>query len=361
VGTWAHGTTMTMAHPRTDDMPRAAARQAGLRYTSDERPGISRRRRGRGFQYVGPDSSTITDARERARIAALAIPPAWTDVWICPHPNGHLQATGRDARGRKQYRYHPRWREVRDEAKYDRLIDFAAALPRIRRRVDRDLRSPALSKQRVVAAVVRLLDETGIRVGNDEYARENGSFGLTTVRKHHVDVGSTRIGFRFRGKGGKEVEVDVSDPRVARVLRRCEGLPGQHLFRYLDDEGKVVDVDSDDVNEYLHEVAGDEFTAKDFRTWNGTVLAARALGELDEAGSPTQAKRQVVRAVESVAGELGNTPAVCRNCYIHPDVIEAHLAGGLSSGLGTATPVRGLAAEEAAVLALLRGKPASGS
>jgi DNA topoisomerase-1 len=350
---------------RAPETPQSAASDAGLRYTSDDRPGIHRRRRGNGFQYIGPDGKTITDAGERARIDALAVPPAWTEVWICPAPNGHLQATGRDARGRKQYRYHPRWREVRDEAKYGRLIAFAEALPRVRRRVDRDIARRSLGKQRVVAAVVRLLDETSIRVGNDEYARENGSFGLTTMRKRHVDVDGSRISFRFRGKGGKTAEVDISDPRVARVLRRCEGLPGQHLFQYVGDDGEPADVDSDDVNAYLHDVTGADFTAKDFRTWSGTVLAAWALDDLGEAGSPAQAKRQVVRAVESVAKELGNTPAVCRSCYVHPDVIDAHLDGDLAGVLERASAgrperrMRGLTREEAAVLALLRRERSS--
>ena len=337
-----------------------AAKEAGLRYTSDDRPGIRRRKRGRSFQYIDPDGRTISDPDERARINALAIPPAWTDVWICPSPNGHLQATGRDARGRKQYRYHPRWREVRDEIKYGRMIAFGEALPKIRRRVDRDIARRSLSKPRVVATVVRLLDETSIRVGNDEYARENNSFGLTTMRKRHVDVEGSRIMFRFRGKGGKLSDVDVRDPRVARVLRRCEGLPGQHLFQYIDDDGDVQDVDSDDVNDYLREVTGENFTAKDFRTWSGTVLAAWALEELGEAGSPTQAKRQVVRAVESVAKELGNTPAVSRSSYVHPQVIETHLEGNLTRELGekanrkVAEGLHELTPQEAAVLALLR-------
>jgi len=344
----------------TAENPREAAKEAGLRYSSDDRPGIRRRRRGRGFQYLDAHGRTITDRKERARIDALAVPPAWTDVWICPSPNGHLQATGRDARGRKQYRYHPRWRELRDEAKYDRMLAFAAALPRIRRRVDRDIARKALSKPRVVATIVRLLDETGIRVGNDEYARENGSFGLTTMRKRHAEVEGSSVAFRFRGKSGKTTDVDVTDPRVARVLRRCEGLPGQHLFQYVDEDGEPVDVDSDDVNAYLREVAGGDFTAKDFRTWTGTVLAAWALEELGEAGSQTQATRQVVRAVESVAKELGNTPAVCRSAYIHPQVIETHLEGNLAQLLGreadrrVAQGMRGLTAHEAAVLALLR-------
>jgi len=344
----------------TAENPREAAKNAGLRYTTDDRPGITRRRRGRGFQYIDRDGRTIADRGERARIDALAIPPAWTDVWICPSPNGHLQATGRDARGRKQYRYHPRWRAMRDEVKYGRMIAFGEALPRIRRQVDRDMARRSLSKPRVVATVVRLLDETSIRVGNDEYARENQSFGLTTMRKRHVEVDGSRIAFRFRGKGGRVSEGDVSDPRAARVLRRCEGLPGQHLFQYIDEDGEPEDVDSDDVNDYLRNVTGADFTAKDFRTWTGTVLAAWALEELGEAGSPTQAKRQVVRAVESVAKELGNTPAVCRSSYVHPVVIDAHLEGNLIRMLGRkanrrmAQGMRGLTSHEAAVLALLR-------
>ena len=327
---------------------------------TDERPGITRRRRGRGFQYVAPDGTTISDRDARRRIDALAIPPAWTDVWICPAPNGHIQATGRDARGRKQYRYHARWREVRDETKYHRMAAFARALPRIRRRVDRDMRRRALSRERVVATVVRLLDETTIRVGNDEYARENRSFGLTTLRGRHVEVNGDRITFRFRGKGGRVHDVEIEDPRVARVIRRCEDLPGQDLFQYVDEEGEPVDVTSDDVNDYIREAAGAEFTAKDFRTWTGTVLAAWTLDEL--AGGEAPPKKQLVAAIESVAEELGNTPAVCRACYVHPDVINAHLDGTLKDGLGrqavrTLTQERHrLSPQEAAVLAFLERK-----
>ena len=337
--------------------PERSARAAGLRYVNDDQPGITRRRRGRGFQYVAPDGKTISDRDARRRIDALAIPPAWTDVWICPSPNGHIQATGRDARGRKQYRYHPRWREVRDETKYHRMAAFARALPRIRRRVDRDMRRHALSRERVVATVVRLLDVTTIRVGNDEYARENRSFGLTTLRDRHVDVRGDRITFRFRGKGGRVHDVEVEDPRVARVIRRCEELPGQDLFQFLDEDGEPVDVTSDDVNDYLRGAAGEEFTAKDFRTWTGTVLAAWALDELG--GSDAPPKKQLVAAIESVAADLGNTPAVCRSCYVHPDVIDAHLDGTLKADLGRQAGTaltRGrhrLAPQEAAVLAFL--------
>jgi DNA topoisomerase-1 len=272
-------------------------------------------------------------------------------------PNGHLQATGRDARGRKQYRYHPRWREVRDDTKYHRLAAFARALPRIRRRVDRDMRRHALSRKRVVATVVRLLDETTIRVGNDEYARENRSFGLTTLRDRHVDVHGDRITFRFRGKGGKVHDVELDDPRVARVIRRCEELPGQDLFQFLGDDGEPVDVTSEDVNDYIRDAAGGDFTAKDFRTWTGTVLAAWTLDELGGREAPP--KKQLVAAIESVARELGNTPAVCRAGYVHPEVIEAHLDGTLRKGLGrragrALTENRDrLSPQEAAVLAFL--------
>jgi len=344
--------------------PERSARAAGLRYVSDEQPGITRRRRGRGFQYLAPDGGTIADPAERARIDSLAIPPAWTDVWICASPKGHIQATGRDARGRKQYRYHPKWREVRDETKYHRLAAFARALPRIRRRIDRDMRRHALSRERVVATVVRLLDETTIRVGNDEYARENRSFGLTTLRDRHVDVRGDRIRFRFRGKSGRVHEVEVEDPRVARVVRRCEEVPGQDLFQYLNEDGEPVDVTSDDVNDYIRAAAGDEFTAKDFRTWTGTVLAAWTLDELG--GTEGAPKKQLVSAIESVAQELGNTPAVCRACYVHPEVIEAHLDGTLTADLGrrarhALTQERHrLSPQEAAVLAFLERRLAKG-
>jgi DNA topoisomerase I len=336
-----------------EDAPESSARAAGLRYVSDREPGFARRRRGKGFQYTDADGRPLS--REQVeRIEALAIPPAWTDVWICRSANGHLQATGRDARGRKQYRYHPRWMEVRDETKYHRLLAFAKALPRIRRCVEKDMSRKALSRERVIATVVHLLDTTNIRVGNDEYARDNQSFGLTTMRDHHVEVDGSHITFRFRGKSGKMHDVQLTDPRAARVLKRCEELPGQELFQYVDDDGKVVDIDSDDVNRYIQDVSGGDFTAKDFRTWSGTVLAAWALQELGEFDSNTQAKRQVVAAVESVSEELGNTPAVCRRCYVHPEVLEAHLDGTLSDVLGKRTARTGLTPQEAAVLALLK-------
>jgi DNA topoisomerase I len=349
--------TGTVTEP-IEDAPESSARAAGLRYVSDRDPGFARRRRGRGFQYIGADGGTLS-SEQVERIEALAIPPAWTDVWICRSANGHLQATGRDARGRKQYRYHPRWREVRDETKYHRLLAFGRALPWIRRRVEKDMSRRALSRERVVATVVHLLDTTNIRVGNDEYARENKSFGLTTMRERHVEVDGSRITFRFRGKSGKMHDVELTDPRAARVLRRCEELPGQELFQYVSEDGEVVDIDSDDVNGYLQDVSGDDFTAKDFRTWSGTVLAAWALQELGQFGSQTQAKRQVVAAVESVSTELGNTPAICRRCYVHPEVFDAHLDGSLGDVLEKeaarklSKDLAGLTPEEAAVLALL--------
>jgi DNA topoisomerase-1 len=349
----------SVAEPSGEIAPERSARAAGLRYTTDGEPGIRRRRRGRGFQYLTSGGRTLTNPGELARIRALAIPPAWTDVWICRSDKGHLQATGRDARGRKQYRYHPRWREVRDATKYHRMLAFGAALPKIRRRVDKDLTRHALSREKVVAAVVRLLDTTTIRVGNDEYARENRSFGLTTMRDRHVDVRGSQIMFRFRGKGGKMHDIEFTDARIARVLKRCEDLPGQRLFQYLGDDGEPVGIDSDDVNAYLGEITGADFTAKDFRTWTGTVLAAWALEDLGGYGSQTEAKRQIIAAVESVSGELGNTPAVCRRCYVHPDVLDAHLDGTLSSVLERearrklSKGLAGLTRHEAAVLALL--------
>src|SRR5436190_10175993 len=253
-----------------------AAKEAGLRYTSDDRPGIRRRRRGRSFQYIRPDGGAITDAAERARINALAIPPAWTDVWICPSPNGHLQATGRDARGRKQYRYHPRWREVRDEVKYGRLIKFAEALPSIRMRTNADLAKSGLPREKVLAAVVQLLEKTLIRVGNEEYARQNGSIGLTTMRDAHAKVSGSTVRFEFRGKSGIRHAVDLNDRRLAAIVKACRDLPGYELFQYIDDDGTRQVIDSCDVNDYLREICGSDFTAKDFRTWSGTVLAARA-------------------------------------------------------------------------------------
>jgi DNA topoisomerase I len=311
--------------------PVEAAHDAGLRYTSDDRPGLRRRRAGRGFAYLDADGRTITDKGELRRIRRLAIPPAWTEVWISPDPRGHIQATGRDARRRKQYRYHERWREVRDESKFERILDFAKALPRIRRRVDRDLARSRLTRARVLATIVRLLETSLIRVGNDEYARHNSSYGLTTLRERHVRVVGSRVTFRFRGKSGKDQEVDVRDERVARVIRRLQELPGQELFRYVDERGETRSVGSADVNAYLREISGAEFTAKDFRTWAGTMYAARELRALGAADGTRATKRNVTQAVHAVAERLGNTPAVCRRCYIHPAIVRAYVEGKLES------------------------------
>jgi DNA topoisomerase I len=338
----------------------AEAREAGLRYISDQTAGIRRVAHGQAFRYLAPDGKVVRDAKTLGRIKSLAIPPAWTDVWISPQANGHIQATGRDARKRKQYRYHADWRAMQDETKFARMMEFAMALPRIRRRVRRDLRRRGLPREKALATVVRLLESTLIRVGNDEYARTNGSYGLTTMRNRHARVQGARIRFSFRGKSGKNHEITVSDPQLARIVRRCQELPGQELFAYEDEEGQARNITSQDVNEYLRAVAGDDFSAKDFRTWAGTVLAAIALREFQAAAHQTEAKKNVVTAIESVAKVLGNTPAVCRKCYVHPAILDSYLAGETIATIQQRTEVtlRGalarLGPEEAAVLMLLR-------
>jgi DNA topoisomerase-1 len=345
--------------------PVVSAREAGLRYVDDSGPGIRRKRAGRGFSYLDPDGKPIHDPDLLNRIKSLAIPPAWTDVWICPSPRGHIQATGRDARRRKQYRYHPKWRETRDETKYGRTIAFGRALPAIRARVERDMAQPGLPREKVLATVVKLLETTLIRVGNEEYARQNRSFGLTTLRDRHVKVDGSTLRFRFRAKSGKEHEITLRDRRLARLVKRCQDVPGQVLFQYLDADGERRTVESADVNAYLREITGEEFTAKDFRTWAGTVLAATALRELEAFDSDAQAKKNVVRAIEAVAQRLGNTPSVCRACYVHPAIIDAYFEGT------TVQVVReraehelvedheGLPPEEAAVLAFLHQRLAA--
>jgi DNA topoisomerase-1 len=309
--------------------PPAEARKAGLRYTRDSSPGIQRIKRGKNFVYRGLNGRLIRDRNTLIRLKRLAIPPAWEDVWICADPDGHLQATGRDARGRKQYRYHPDWRTERDSAKYDKMIAFGRALPRIRRRVKRDLARPGLRREKVLAAVTRLLETTLIRVGNEEYARTNRSFGLTTLRNHHVRTRGAKCIFSFRGKSGKSHVIDMEDPRLAKIVRRCLELPGQELFAYLDENGSAVDVTSSDVNDYLREISGAPFTAKDFRTWAGTVLAAQALQEFEKFSTRQEARRNMLQAIEAVARMLGNTPAICRKSYIHPVILDTYLEGSL--------------------------------
>jgi DNA topoisomerase I len=295
---------------------------AGLRYVSDRRPGITRKKRGRSFAYYYPDGKQVGDPNELSRIKSLAIPPAYRDVWISPAANGHLQATGRDARGRKQYRYHKRWREVRDEAKFQRLAAFARKLPTIRAKVKADLALEGVPRRKVLATIVRLLDTTGIRVGNEEYVKANGSFGLTTFRSEHVRVRRSGIRFRFRGKSGKEHSITLDDARLARIIRRCRDLPGEDLFEYVDEEGQVAQIDSDAVNAYIREIAGEEFSAKDFRTWIGTVSCMNAL--VEPAENARDAKAKVAAALQCVAAKLGNTPAVCRKAYVHPAVLETY-------------------------------------
>jgi len=340
--------------------PAETARAAGLHYVSDATPGITRRRAGKAFSYRGPDGRPIKDRTDLARIRALAIPPAWTDVWICPHPKGHLQATGRDARGRKQYRYHPDWRTTRDDVKFDRMLAFARALPRMRARLAEDQARRGLPREKVLATLVRLLEVTLIRVGNREYARENKSYGLTTMRDRHVDFDGTKVVFDYRGKGGKLHRISLRDRRLARIVRSCQEIPGQHLFQYIDESGERQEVDSADVNAYLQEISGEPFTAKDFRTWAGTVLASLALSEFEGFDSQAGAKRNVKHAIEQVAAQLGNTPTVCRKSYIHPEIVESYLDGSLLELLKERVEdvlredLPGLRSEEAAVLGLLQ-------
>ena len=307
--------------------PVESAKAAGLRYVTDRQAGIHRLKRGAGFRYTGPDGKPVHDKAVLARIKSLVIPPAWTDVWICTNPSGHLQATGRDARGRKQSRYHPRWREVRDETKYERMSLFAQALPNIRKRVTDDLAKPGLPREKVLGTIVKLMEETCIRVGNEEYAKNNHSYGLTTLRTRHVEVNGTKIHFDFQGKSGVRHTVDIHDRRLARIVKQCNDLPGYELFQYLDEEGNRHSIDSADVNDYLREVSGQDFTAKDFRTWAGSVLACTMLGEIGPYETLTEAKKNVVEAIKQVANRLGNTPSVCRKCYVHPAVLEAYMGG----------------------------------
>ena len=358
-----------MAEPACDTSvvdPRDAAAEAGLAYMDDARPGLTRRRSGKGFSYRDAEGRPVRDKATLERVRKLAIPPAYTDVWICPRPNGHIQATGRDAKGRKQYRYHPDFRAARESTKFSRIMAFAEALPAIRARVDADMRRTGLPRERVLATVVHLLETTLIRVGNDDYARTNKSYGLTTLRDPHVKVEGAAMTFRFKGKSGKTWNLSLKDRRVARIVKACQDLPGQELFQYLDAEGAQRDVTSQDVNAYLREITGEDFTAKDFRTWAGTVLAALALREFEAFDSQAKAKTNVRAAIEGVAARLGNTPTICRKCYIHPQVLDCYLEGGLLLQVKEAVETElaedlaSLRPEEAAVLTLLRQRLEAG-
>jgi DNA topoisomerase I len=339
-----------------------AAESAGLRYVSNERSGVHRKKSVDGFTYWRPDGTKLTDASQLRRIRALAIPPAWTEVWICPAANGHIQATGRDARNRKQYCYHPLFREVRESTKYEHLVAFAEALPDIRAKVREHMALRGLPREKLLATIVHLLEVTLIRVGNDDYARQNKSYGLTTLKNRHAQVDGSEVRFQFTGKSGKQWSLKVRDRRVAKIIKACQELPGQELLQYLDDEGKRQDIASSDVNTYLKDITGQDITAKDFRTWAGTVLAALALKELESFDSAAQAKRNLRSAIERVAARLGNTPTICRKCYIHPEVLNSYLDGNLilevkskveselRDELGELEP------EETAILALLRSR-----
>lgn len=338
--------------------PVESAKEAGLRYVSDSQPGLTRRRSGKSFRYFDAEGKPVRDQATMARIRSLVIPPAWKDVWICASPNGHLQVTGRDARGRKQSRYHPRWRAVRDETKYERMLLFGSALPAVRERVEEHLALPGLPRNKVLAAIVRLLERTLIRVGKDEYARENGSYGLTTMRGRHVQVRGSRVTFRFPGKSGVKHTIEFSDRRLARIVERCQDIPGYELFEYLDEEGEPHAIDSADVNDYLREISQQDFTAKDFRTWAGTVLACMTLRDFEEFTSATEAKKNVVAAIKSVAEKLGNTPAVCRKCYVHPAVLDCYMAGSLRRAAKRASgeddEIAAIRREEGSLMELLR-------
>ncbi|WP_158793277.1 DNA topoisomerase IB [Granulicella sp. L60] len=309
--------------------PAESAKAAGLRYVTDTKPGIQRKPWRKAFRYLNPDGTALREAETLSRIKSLVIPPAWTEVWICPNPKGHLQVTGRDARGRKQSRYHPLWREVRDETKYERMTIFGAALPTIRERVEHDLSLPGLPRPKVLATIVRLMETTLIRVGNEEYARQNHSYGLTTMRNKHVDIDGSTVTFNFQGKSGVKHTVDITDRRIAKIVQRCQDIPGYELFQYIDRDGTQHSIDSSDVNQYLQDISGQSFTAKDFRTWAGSVLACELLYEFEEFQSETQAKRNVVQAIKSVAARLGNTPSVCRKCYVHPAVLDSYMSGAM--------------------------------
>jgi DNA topoisomerase-1 len=342
--------------------PREAAEAAGLVYVSDEERGIRRERKGDGFAYYKPNGDPLTDEAALERIRKLAIPPAYADVWICPKANGHLQATGRDARGRKQYRYHPQFRELRESTKYEHMMAFARALPAIRAQLSAHMALRGLPREKVLATVVHLLETTLIRIGNDDYARENRSYGLTTLRNPHVKVEGAQLRFQFKGKSGKTWRLQVRDRRIARIVRACQELPGQRLFQYQDEAGEIREVTSADVNAYLKEITGEDITAKDFRTWAGTVLAALALQEFEAFDSQATQKKNLKAAIERVAARLGNTPTICRKCYIHPEVLNAYAEGQLLLQVKKEAEhelredLASLRPEEAAVLAMLESR-----
>jgi DNA topoisomerase-1 len=351
-------------NPSPDNVvdPRDAAESAGLRYVSDEEPGIRRKKSGKGFTYTGPDGRKVDDKATLARIKSLVIPPAYTDVWICAKANGHIQATGRDAKGRKQYRYHPAFREVRESTKYEHMIEFAKGLPAIRKTVDEHMSLRGLPREKVLATVVHLLENTLIRVGNADYVKQNKSYGLTTLRDPHVKVEGAELRFQFKGKSGKTWRLAVKDRRIARIVKACQDLPGQDLFQYFDEDRRQQSVTSADVNAYLKEITGRDITAKDFRTWAGTVLAALALSEFEEFDSDAKAKKNIRAAIERVSSRLGNTPTICRKCYVHPEVFACYLDGALLLEIQdeVETELRenlsGLKPEEAAVLSLLQAR-----
>jgi DNA topoisomerase-1 len=337
--------------------PYESARVAGLRYISREGPGIVRKRVGKGFTYLGHDGQPVRDSEILNRIRSLVIPPAWTSVWICPLNTGHLQAVGRDARGRKQYRYHPLYRLVRDHTKFGRMAAFGQALPGIRKRLKEDLDLPGLPRNKVLATVVRLLETTCIRVGNEEYAKTNESYGLTTMREDHVEVTGKRLRFRFRGKSGLDHDIELTDAKIAKIVAQCQCIPGHELFHYLDEEGESCKISSEDVNQYLREITGQEFTAKDFRTWAGTGQTALELESMGPFTSETEAKKNVIAAIKAVSSKLGNRPATCRKYYVHPAVLEAYMSGALHEAMARATDsesLYGLRREEACVLELVR-------
>ncbi|EEF61153.1 DNA topoisomerase IB [Pedosphaera parvula] len=339
--------------------PVESAKIVRLRYVTDDTSGISREKAGDDFRFIDAEGKRVTDEKTLDRINSLAIPPAWTEVWICPYANGHLQATGRDARKRKQHRYHPKWREIRDQNKYAQMIAFAKALPQIRQRVDADLALSGFPRAKVLATVVKLLEVTLIRVGNEEYAKENRSYGLTTLKDRHVDISGSKLHFHFKGKSGKNHEIDIHDRKLAKIVKGVQDLPGQELFQYIDDDGQRKQVDSDDVNTYLKEITGEDFTAKCFRTWAGTILAAQALQEFKKCDSEVEAKKNVIQAIKSVSQRLGNTPTICRKCYVHPAILELYMDAALvetltqQAGKVLSESLQELSPQEAAVLAML--------